>query len=80
MFVFQSKGQCVVTNILDFDLQRKHKLVEIYDEILQVADEFKHEINIIRELKTQFGKFKKEIPHSKEILLEEECPILIAGK
>ncbi|CAC5374848.1 unnamed protein product [Mytilus coruscus] len=73
-----NQGQSVVTKILDFDLQRKHKLVEIYDDILQLADELKQEENILQELTTEFGNFRSEIPNSKEILLEEECPIIIA--
>ncbi|VDI39649.1 Hypothetical predicted protein [Mytilus galloprovincialis] len=75
-----NQGQSVVTKILDFDLQRKHKLVEIYDDILQLADELQREKSIIQELTTQFGNFRSEIPNSKEILLEEECPIIIAGE
>lgn len=69
-----------MTKILDFNLQRKHSLNEIHDDILHLADELKHEKNIIQELKTEFGNFEREIPISKEILLEEECPIIIAGK
>lgn len=69
-----------MTKILDFDLQRKHKLVEIYADILLLVDDLKEEKNLLEELTTQFGDFQNEIPNSNAILLEAECPIVIAGK
>lgn len=66
--------------ILDFDLQRKHKLVAIYEEILRLVDDFRGERHLLEELTTEFGDFQKEILNSKAILLEAECPIVVASK
>lgn len=66
--------------ILDFDSERKHKLVEIYDDILLMVGNLRGETHLLEELKTEFGDFQNEIPNSKAMLLEAECPIVIAGK
>ncbi|VDH90517.1 Hypothetical predicted protein [Mytilus galloprovincialis] len=76
----RTQARRVVTEILNFDLERKHRLVEIYTDILHLADDLKQERGLLQELNTEFGDFEKEIQNSKEILLEAECPIIVAGK
>lgn len=69
-----------MTDILNFDLDRKNKLVEVYNDILQLTEELQGEQCFLDELKIEFGDFQNLIPNFKEILLEAECPIIIAGK
>jgi hypothetical protein len=76
--ILQREGAVVVGQIIEHNEQRKHKVIELYNDIKLFLESIIGD-NVEKELTTEFGDIVGEIERHQEELKRDECPIVVAG-
>ena len=76
----QQQGAETIRKILENDMKRKNLLKGLYEEIETFIKDKSVDPKLREELYTEFGDVILEVGRFKEELMQEECPIVVAGK
>lgn len=69
----------MIGKILENDLKRKTCLKELYDDIEKFMKDKSLDPKLKEELTTEFGDIVVEVGRFREELMQEQCPIVVAG-
>ena len=76
------QGAELLDSIFEKDGKRKKCLCDLYDDLKKFMEQETMDTKLIEEMRTEFGNVKGEIEIEKykNELMEEECPIVVAGE
>ena len=76
------QGAELFDRIFEKDAKRKKYLCDLYDDLKKFMEQDDMDTKLIEEVKIEFGNVKEEIEIEKykNELMEEECPIVVAGE
>ncbi|CAC5382694.1 unnamed protein product [Mytilus coruscus] len=74
------QGAEAVEKILETDVKRKQSLYGLYGDIEKFMSDDRFEYTLKEEMTTEFGDVLSEITSYKDELIEEQCPIVVAGE
>ncbi|XP_063422214.1 uncharacterized protein LOC134706836 [Mytilus trossulus] len=74
------QGAKIIEKILEKDMERKKKLHNLYCDLERFMANDHVDSELKQEMRTEFGDVLEEIKTYKEELMQEECPIVVAGE